>query len=436
MEALQELNNGYIIANTLIIIGICVAVLAIAALIMSTFYRKGKAGAIKTICTAVTIPVLIVSILLVIAYAFVVFLLIIGSGMAANYEFSDKTLSILYHGIIVAPTNFSLPNEFLMTGHTVAEVIGALMLAYFIYLVVPAILGFVSFGVNCGSRRKYRAAKAAAAPVQAQRQYTQYPLPAAPKSPYESQPTTILNQPVYPAPQSTPIEPPYQQSAPVEQTYQQEAPVEQTYQQEPPIEQAYQQEAPVEQPVQQEAPIEQAPQQEVPVEQAPQQEAPVEQAYQQETPVEQPAQQETPVEQPAQQEVPVEQIPQQEVPAEQPAQQEAPVEQVAQQEAPVEQAPAADEPAQPANDNYDYNEIFEQLDKAENTSALQAPQAERKAPQQAAFCIKCGSPLGGNKFCTKCGYKAYVPPIGYCKNCGTPFTADSSFCTKCGNRVN
>ncbi len=425
MEALQELNNGYIIANTLIIIGICVAVLAIAALIMSPFYRKGKAGAIKTICTAVTIPVLIVSILLLIAYAFVVFLLIIGSGMAANYEFSDKTLSILYLGIIVAPTNFSLPNEFLMTGHTVAEVIGALMLAYFIYLVVPAILGFISFGVNCGSRRKYRAAKAAAAPVQAQRQYTQYPLPAQ-NIPYESQPTTILNQPVYPAPQTTPIEPPYQQSAPVEQTYQQEAPAEQNYQQEAPVEQPAQQDTPVEQPAQQETPIEQPAQQETPVEQTPQEEAPVEQAPQQEAPIEQALQQEAPVEQPAQQEAPVEQA----------SQQEAPVEQPTQQEVPVEEAPAADEPAQPANDNYDYNEIFEQLDKAENTSALQASQAERKAPQQAAFCIKCGNPLGGNNFCTKCGYKAYVPPIGYCKNCGTPFTADSSFCTKCGNRVN
>lgn len=141
--------------------GIVVAVLAVISLILAPIYARGRANGAKTLGAVFSIVSFILGILLIIAFAAVTVLIITGYDFVTNISGATQTAAAaIFHSFCLAPVRFGMPITIV---NGAIELSALLPVAFYaLYLVVPAILAFIAFGVSCSCRKKFAAARAAA----------------------------------------------------------------------------------------------------------------------------------------------------------------------------------------------------------------------------------------------------------------------------------
>ncbi len=371
VDLLDYLGNYIIPPACLTAVGECTAVFAIACIIMSLFFRKGKADGVRTFSRILSVITLIFSVVLIVSFLGLAVLLFVGAGASGGNYHLVQPFYNLYYAFIAETICFGLPPEMLEL--STMAVIGITLAFYAVMFVLPSVLGFISFSVVRGAVRKSNEAKAkrqetVQAPEQPERQYTRYPINSTDNA-AEPLPVPVMEQPV-----AEPVQP---VSEPVAEPVQ------------PALEPVEEPVQPAHEPVSE--PVQPAPELiEEPVQPAPEPVAePVQPASE---PVEEPVQPAPePIAEPVQ-------------PASEPVAE------------PVQPAPEpVEDPVQPA---------------PEPVAEFVQPTAFVPL-----FCMKCGTPLNGNDFCHNCGLKAGVAPDSFCTSCGAKIQPGSAFCTRCGKKL-
>ncbi len=417
-----------------IIVGLATAFLAILLLIFAIFYRKGKAkalyatsGVISPVCLALSTIVTVVFLFFVVVIQFGAgivneYIAALGSGTVTHELETFGFFRDFFYGVLFAPCILGMP----LDGDTVSTLLSVAFYALTMFL--PALLGFVAFGITCHTRKKYRTARSAAA----------VPVAVNPASsvnnvmPATATPVPVIAQPVNAQPVNQPIPQPADVKTVNEQPVNTQ-PVDKLINSQPAVPVAAVAVATEEK---SEQPIDTAPMERLaapalcsecgtkitgafcsncgtpaikkaePAESAPAGVAPVEEAPAEEAPAEV-----APVEEAPAEEAPAEVAPAEETPAEEAPAEETPVEETPVEETPAELAPVKETPA-------------------EAVPIEEAPAVNNTAP---AFCGKCGAPLNGMAFCSSCGTPS-MPSVLFCKGCGTKLPDGALFCTQCGTR--
>ena len=411
VDLLDYLGNYIIPPACLTAVGECTAVFAIACIIMSLFFRKGKADGVRTFSRILSVITLIFSVVLIVSFLGLAVLLFVGAGASGGNYHLVQPFYNMYYAFIAETICFGLPPEMLEL--STMAVIGITLAFYAVMFILPSVLGFISFSVVRGAVRKSNEAKAkrqetVQASEQPERQYTRYPINNTDNvaEPLPIQPVPVMEQPVpepveesaQPAPE--PVEEPVQPvPEPVAEPVQPvPEPVAEPVQ--PVPERIAEPVQPIPEPVAE--PVQHIPEPIAePVQPIPE---PVEEPVQPiPEPVAEPAQ---PIPEPV--EEPAQPIPE---PVEEPAQ-------------PIPEPVA--EPVQPAPEPV-----------AEPAQPVPEPVAEPVQPEPFVplFCMKCGTPLNGNDFCHNCGLKAGVAPDSFCTSCGAKLQPGSAFCTRCGKKL-
>ncbi len=375
VDLLNYLGNYILPPACLTAVGECTAVFAIACIIMSLFFRKGKADGVRTFSRILSVITLIFSVVLIVSFLGLAVLLFVGAGASGGNYHLVQPFYNMYYAFIAETICFGLPPEMLEL--STMAVIGITLAFYAAMFILPSVLGFISFSVVRGAVRKSNEVKAkqqeiVQAPEQPERQYTRYPINSM-DNVAEPLPVPVTEQPApepveesaQPAPE--PVAEPVQPAPETVEEPVQPAP-------EPVAEPVQPAPEPVEEPVQPAPePVEE------PVQPAPE-------------PVAEPVQ---PAPEPVAE--PVQPIPE-------------PIEE------PVQHAPEpVEEPVQPIPE-----------------PVVKPAQPEPFVP---LFCMKCGTPLNGNDFCHNCGLKAGVAPDSFCTSCGAKIQPGSAFCTRCGKKL-
>ena len=149
IDYIQQFSDYMLIPTVLMAVGIAFAVLSIICFVLAPAYSKGKAKGAKTTAAIISTFGLVVGILLLVAFLFISACVIIGSVASIN----DYSIYRAFYGICFAPSRLGMPID-VQDGISPMLVIGF----YALYLVIPGILGIVSFGVSCSARRKFKIA--------------------------------------------------------------------------------------------------------------------------------------------------------------------------------------------------------------------------------------------------------------------------------------